>query len=114
MGGVFPENVVAADRDASGSGEFDHGVGDGVVFDASGSLGGVPFELVFEDGVLEPRREPVLVSGVVENVLVDGTPQGEARLPEIYRNGGVRDGPALLIDGLKPYPSLACLDYSKR
>lgn len=47
----------------------------------------------------------------MENVLVDGAAEGEVGLPEIYRDGGVRDRPAVLIDGLEPHPRLACLHF---
>lgn len=83
-GGVLPEDVVAADGDAVGPGEPHEGVGDGVVLGAAGALGGVPLELVLEDGVAEAGGEPVLVSGVSEDVLVDGAAQGEVGLAETY------------------------------
>lgn len=76
---VVPEDVVAADGDAVSFGQGEHGVGEGVVLLALRRLRGVPLHLVLErrDGE-RPRREPVFVGLVGEDVGVYGGAEGEA------------------------------------
>lgn len=75
---------MAPDGDAVGLGKTHEGVGDGVVLGAPGALGGVPLELVLEDGVAEPGREPLLVRRILEDVLVDGAAQREVGSAEAH------------------------------
>ena len=72
---------MATDGDVMLLSELDHGVRYGVIDMSLRPLGAVPLHFILESGGGEAGEEPVLVGGVVENVLVDGAADMEARPP---------------------------------
>lgn len=87
---VVPQDVVAADRDPVLGREPEHGVRFGVVLASSGVFGAGPLHLVFEGGVSEFGLEPVLVAGVVYDLVADGASERKSPVDLGYGDRCVR------------------------